>query len=63
MSIKREITNECDRINKSIDNLWFVPSLFMKVCMKKIKYNYFGIHGTGIATAVDSLYAIKKACL
>ena len=27
-----------------------------------LKYNNYGVHGTGIATAVDSLAAIKKYC-
>ena len=63
--VKSEINAECDKICGSINNLWFVPSPFMKVCMdcdiyNGGKYNNFGIHGTGISTAADSLYAIKK---
>lgn len=60
-----EIFNESDRIHNSINNVWFVPSPFMNVLMdcdfyKGGKYNNFGIHGTGIATATDSLAVIKK---
>jgi formate C-acetyltransferase len=55
-----EINNECDKICGGINNLWFVPSPLMQMCMGEVKYNNFGIHGTGIATAADSLYAIKK---
>ena len=58
--IHSEIQKECAEICGNIKNLWFVPSHFMKICMDEIKYNNFGIHGTGIATAADSLYAIKK---
>lgn len=59
-SVKSEISTSCDEICNSIHDLWFVPSPFMNVCMKDIKYKNFGVHGTGIATATDSLYAIKK---
>ena len=59
-TVKREISSSCNEICNSIKNIWFVPSPFMDVCMDKVKYNNFGIHGTGIATATDSLYAIKK---
>ena len=64
--VKTDIKAECDRITDSIKDLWFVPSPFMKVMMsvddisKGGKYNNFGVHGTGIATAADSLIAIKK---
>ncbi|MBO4693401.1 MAG: pyruvate formate-lyase [Clostridia bacterium] len=64
-AVKNEIKKEADRIHKSINNLWFVPSPFMNVLMDCDiydggKYNNFGIHGTGIATAADSIAAIKK---
>lgn len=64
-SVRQELRDEADRINARVQNLWFVPSPFMNVMMDcgaygKGKYNNFGIHGTGIATAVDSLAAIKK---
>ena len=65
-AIKEGIKAECDRITSSIKDLWFVPSPFRKVAMAVDdisaggKYNNFGVHGTGIATASDSLAAIKK---
>ncbi len=64
-SVKTEIQKECDNICSNIKNLWFIPSPFMNVLMDCDiygggKYNNFGIHGTGIATAADSLAAIKK---
>jgi len=63
--VKSEIKSACDDICDNIKDLWFVPSPFMNVCMdcdiyNEGKYNNFGIHGTGIATAADSLAAIKK---
>ncbi|MEE1245174.1 MAG: pyruvate formate lyase family protein [Acutalibacteraceae bacterium] len=65
MSVKAEIKKECDKIADGIKDLWFVPSPFMNVLMdcdiyNGGKYNNFGIHGTGIATAADSLAVIKK---
>lgn len=64
-SVKNEINKECDNICNNIKDLWFVPSPFMNVLMdcdiyNGGKYNNFGIHGTGIATAADSLAVIKK---
>lgn len=65
-AVKSTINSECERITSSIKNLWFVPSPFMKIMMSVEnianggKYNNFGVHGTGIATAADSLMAIKK---
>ncbi len=64
-SVKAEIEKECDSICGNIKDLWFIPSPFMNVLMdcdiyNGGKYNNFGIHGTGIATAADSLAAIKK---
>ena len=63
--IREEIQQESDRICAGIKDLWFVPSPFMNVLMGRNiadggKYNNFGIHGTGIATAADSLAVIKK---
>ena len=65
LSVKNEIKNASNDICDNIKDLWFVPSPFMNVLMdcdiyKGGKYNNFGIHGTGIATAADSLAAIKK---
>lgn len=64
-SVKREIQKECDGICDGIHDLWFVPSPFMNVMMdggiyEGAKYNNFGLHGTGVATAADSLTVIQK---
>ena len=60
-----KIGTECNRICEGIRDLWFVPSPFMNIMMdggiyEGGKYNNFGIHGTGIATAADSLAVIRK---
>lgn len=64
-AVRKNINEQCDRICEKLNELWFVPSPFMNVLMdcniySGGKYNNFGIHGTGIATAADSLAAIKK---
>ena len=69
--VKKEIGNEADRICAKHKNLYMIPSPMMSLLMAGTvekgrdislggKYNNFGIHGTGIATAADSLAAIKK---
>ena len=59
-NLKKEITSECDEIRESIHDVWFVPSPFMDLLRDGKKYNNFGIHGSGIATAADALAAVKK---
>lgn len=62
---KDAIHEEVDAICAKITNVFFFPSPLLKVLngfdvRTDAKYNNFGIHGTGIATAADSLAAIKK---
>ncbi len=64
-AVKAQIQKECDAICSGIKDLWFVPSPFMNIMMdggiyEGGKYNNFGIHGTGVATAADSLAVISK---
>lgn len=64
-AVHQRIGEHCQRICDGIRDLWFVPSPFMNVMMRGCiyegsKYNNFGIHGTGIATAADSLAAIQR---
>ena len=59
-NLKKEITKECDKIRESIHDVWFVPSPFMDLLRSGKKYNNFGIHGSGIASAADALAAVKK---
>ena len=65
-AVKKGIFEECEEITGRMQNVWFIPSPFYGMFFpfedisKGGKYNNFGIHGTGIATAADSLAAIKK---
>ena len=58
--LRKEIKRECDRIRKGIKNVWFVPSPFMDLLRKAKKYQNFGLHGCGIASAADALAAVDK---
>jgi len=69
--VRQQIKKECDDIAGGIKNLWMIPAPFISILMsgcienaKDIsmgaKYNNFGIHGTGLATAADSLAVIRK---
>lgn len=63
--VKKEIQRECDGICNGIKDLWFVPSPFMNILIdggvyNGAKYNNFGLHGSGVATAADSLAVIEK---
>lgn len=58
--VKANIKAECDRITDGVKNVWFVPSPFMDLLRDAKKYNNFGLHGCGIATAADSLASVKK---
>lgn len=65
VAVENEIQAECDRMCAGRDNLWFVPSPFMNTLIEGgiyegAKYNNFGFHGAGIATAADSLAVIEK---
>lgn len=59
-AVDKKIFAHCHAICENIRDLWFVPSPFMQAMLDGSKYNNFGIHGTGIATAADSLAAIAK---
>lgn len=65
------IRKECLRITSAHDNLYIVPAPFMSVlmggCIEKARdislggnSNNYGVHGTGLSTAADSLAAVKK---
>ena len=69
--VEREIFKEADRICAKHKDLYMIPSPMMSLLMDGTverardislgcKYNNFGIHGTGLATAADSLAAIRK---
>ena len=58
--VRAEIRGECDRITESIHDVWFVPSPFLDLLRDGKKYNNFGLHGCGIASAADALAAVKE---
>ena len=69
--VETEIRKEADRICAKHKDLYMIPSPMMSLLMDGTvekardislgcKYNNFGIHGTGLATATDSLAAIKE---
>lgn len=65
--VRRVITEECTRIMDEVDakgGVWFTPhpllnTLFGREIDKGATYNNFGIHGTGVAIAADSLAVIR----
>ncbi|MBQ9548466.1 MAG: pyruvate formate-lyase [Bacteroidales bacterium] len=65
------IKAECRRIASAHDRLYIVPAPFMSVlmggCIERARdislggvYNNYGVHGTGLSTAADSLAAVRK---
>ena len=69
--IESKIKEECKRITSAHDNLYFAPAPFLSTIMggtiEKAKdiseggnSNNYGVHGTGLSTAADSLAVIKK---
>lgn len=69
-AVRKEIFDECDRgiTSKHLQyqssreksmHVWFVPSPLLESLMTP-KYFNFGMHGTGIATAADSMAAVRK---
>ena len=69
--IESLIVRECDRITSAHDNLYIAPAPWMSMLMAGTiekaqditlggNTNNYGVHGTGLSTAADSLAAIKK---
>ena len=69
--IRAEIYAETERMCAGIKNLYNIPAPFYSILMPNCvanardislggKYNNFGFHGTGIATAADTLEAIRN---
>ncbi len=70
-NVKTEIYAETARMCLSVKDLYNVPAPFYSILMPNTvknardismggKYNNFGFHGTGIATAADALEAIRN---
>jgi formate C-acetyltransferase len=71
--VENEIQSRVDAICKKHRKLYMIPAPMMSVLMDGTiengrdislgaRYNNYGIHGTGIASAADSLAAVKKYC-
>ena len=71
--VEREMRDRADAMCEKHKNIYMKPAPMMSVLSDVaverkrdisfgLKYNNYGVHGTGIATAVDSLAAIKKYC-
>lgn len=66
--VKAEEVAQADAIEASLKPLWVEPAPYQSVLMSDYthdisegaKYNNYGIHGTGFATAVDQLAAVRK---
>ncbi len=70
-AVKADIARQADACVAAAKNLYIFPapflSLMMDGCLESGRdislggvYNNYGVHGTGIATAVDALAAIRK---
>jgi formate C-acetyltransferase len=69
--VRNEVKSELDILLPSLLNLYTEPAPYLSLlndgCVERAKdislgskYNNYGIHGTGISTAVDSLASVKK---
>lgn len=70
-AVEDGIRASCAAILSGVSRLWMIPAPFLSLLMDGcvegkrdvslgLRYNNYGIHGTGLATAVDSLLAIEK---
>ncbi|NLD52404.1 MAG: pyruvate formate-lyase [Clostridiales bacterium] len=66
--VRQELFSRADALEASLKPLWLEPAPFQTVLMSDprqdislgAKYNNYGIHGTGFATAVDQLSAVER---
>ena len=56
---RKEIFGTCEEEMKKRQKIWFAPSPLMDLLRDGKKYNNFGLHGCGIASAADALAAVK----
>lgn len=70
-AIRSAIGCRCNEITSSVRDLWFIPAPFLTLFFdcpdgdisRGSLYNNFGIHGTGLSTAADSLAAMERYVL
>lgn len=58
--VRRRIAGECDRIIAGIGEVFFLPSPFLDLLRTGRRYRNYGIHGSGLSGAVDTLAAVEK---
>ena len=58
--MRQEMMVACDALTAPMKNVYQLPSSFADLLRDSRKYRNFGSHGVGIATAADSLAAVKK---
>ncbi len=69
--VKKKIALQVDKLCRTVRNVYMFPAPFVSLMMDNggcagrdislgAVYNNFGFHGTGIATAADSLAAVKR---
>jgi pyruvate-formate lyase len=66
--VKSALTAKADALEASLKNLWMEPAPYQTALMADwtrdvsmgAKYNNYGIHGTGFASAVDQLAAVRR---
>ena len=60
IGLRQETVTACDELIADVIDVYQLPSSFADLLRDCRKYRNFGIHGVGIATAADSLAAVKK---
>lgn len=66
-AVRAELFRRADALEAALKPLWMEPAPYQSVLMSDwthdisegAKYNHYGIHGTGFATAVDQLAAVE----
>lgn len=58
--MRKQMKEDFDELTEPIQNIYFLPSPMLDLLRHDRKYQNFGSHGVGIATAADSLAAVKK---
>ncbi len=59
--VRDEIKSTCDKMIERLNRpVWEMPSAVLNMLFGEIKYRNYGFHGAGIASAADSLAAVRK---
>lgn len=72
--VRKKMFSQATQICANTNGIYMEPAPLMSMMMadcvergtdisKGARYNNYGIHGTGLSSAVDSLAAIKKVCI